>query len=915
MVEVVAPGLQRDLLLATKMTIPRLREGRVARPRLLERLRAATGREFVLVCAPAGFGKSTLLAEWVRGDRRGVAWLSLDAGDNDPARFWRHVAAAVDGARPGVAERASLLIGGPSSSSFIPAVTALVNDLAESAEDVVLVVDDYHLIHAQHVHRSFEFLLDHLPSSLRLVVATRSDPPLPLARLRARGQLAELRAADLRFTLGETAQLMAATGHDLPEDLVMALGERTEGWVAGLQLAALSLQGRRDVVGFVEEFSGSHRYVLDYLTEEVLDRQPEDVRTFLLESSVLHRLSGPLCDAVLGRRDSQRLLESVERASLFLLPLDGERRWWRYHHLFADLLRSRLAREDPARAAALHRAAADWYEQHQLPDDALGHALAGDDDEAAARIVETHLEGQLLRRNEGATLDRWLTALPQEVLHRRPRLVLGQAIMAVLGGRLDDVNALLAVVEASIARADGRPYLPSVGRRASIMTNLRACVALCRADLARARGDPAREVAFASAALAQSSEADGLLRAMARYHLAETDWLAGKLVDAERAMSAVLAQWATSDEWLVLLRVGFDLGAVQQAQGRLNAALRTYRALEAKADPAAPALAGISQVGAAMVLYERDELTEATAQCAAGVERCRRLNYGAPLVTGLITLAKIRLATGDRNGAVAAIAEAETVMPETGDRRIPLGAMRAELALAMGDVATAADWVRDRGLAADDEPVYPLDTSYNVLARVTIACGDPASAVRMLQRWRAQAAAQGRIANVIAGRVLEAVAHAAVPDEPAALTALAEALTLAAPEGYLRLFLNEGEPVASLLRTLLVGRRLEDLTGPAAVPREFLTRLAAAFERQGTPVLPAARPGALAVPGLVEPLSGRESEVLGLLAAGKPNRAIAEELFIGLDTVKRHVSHIFIKLGVANRTEAVARARALGLLG
>ena len=916
MVDVEAPGLQRDLLLATKMTVPRLREGRVARPRLLERLRAATGREFVLVCAPAGFGKSTLLAEWVRSDRRGVAWLSLDAGDNDPARFWRHVAAAVDGARPGVAERASLLIGGPASSSFIPAVTALVNDLAESTEDVVLVVDDYHLIHAQHVHRSFEFLLDHLPRSLRLVVATRSDPPLPLARLRARGQLAELRAADLRFTLGETAQLMAAsTGHDLPEDLVMALGERTEGWVAGLQLAALSLQGRRDVVGFVEEFSGSHRYVLDYLTEEVLDRQPEDVRTFLLESSVLNRLSGSLCDAVLGRRDSQLLLESVERANLFLLPLDGERRWWRYHHLFADLLRSRLAREDPARAAALHRAAADWYEQQQLPDDALGHALAGGDDERAARIVETHLEGQLVRRNEGATLDRWLTALPQDVLHRRPRLVLGQAIMAVLSGRLDDVDALLAVVEQSISRAEGRPYLPSVGRRASIMTNLRACVALCRADLARARGDPAREVGFASAALAQASEADDLLRAMARYHLAETDWLAGKLVDAERAMSAVLAQWATSDEWLVLLRVGFDLGAVQQAQGRLSAALRTYRALEAKADPAAPALAGISQVGAAMVLYERNELTEAAAQCAAGVERCRRLNYGAPLVTGLITLAKIWLATGDRTGAVAAIAEAETVMPETGDRRIPLGALRAELALAMGDVAKAADWVRDRGLTVDDEPVYPRDTSYNVLARVLIVCGDPASAVRMLQRWRALAAAQGRIANVIAGRVLEAVAHAAVPDEPAALTALAEALTLAAPEGYLRLFLNEGAPVASLLRTMLVGRRLEDLTGPDAVPREFLTRLAAAFERQGTPVLPAARPGALAVPGLVEPLSGRESEVLGLLAVGKPNRAIAEELFIGLDTVKRHVSHIFIKLGVANRTEAVARARALGLLG
>ncbi len=395
------------------------------------------------------------------------------------------------------------------------------------------------------------------------------------------------RAAELRFTRGETAQLMAAaTGHDLPEDLVAMLGERTDGWVAGLQLAALSLRGRRDVAGFVEEFSGSHRYVLDYLTEEVLDRQPEDIRTLLLEASVLNRLSGSLCDAVLGRRDSQLLLEAVERANLFLLPLDGERRWWRYHPLFADLLRSRLAHEDSAQAAALHRAAADWYEHHQLPDDALGHALACGDDERAALIVEKHLEGQLLRRNEGATLDRWLTALPREVFDRRPRLVLSQAIVAVLGGVVDDVDPLLAVVEQSIPQTEGQPYRPSVGRRASIMTNLGACVALCRADLARVRGDPAREVAFASAALAQADEADELLRAMARYHLAE-----------------------------------------------------------------------------------------------------------------------IRLAAGDRAGALAAIAEAETAMPEIGDRRIPLGARRAELALAMGNVPEAADWVRDRGLAVDDEPV------------------------------------------------------------------------------------------------------------------------------------------------------------------------------------------------------------------
>ena len=914
-VDVRAPGPEGDLLLATKTTVPRLREGRVGRPRLVERLRAATVREFVLVCAPAGFGKSTLLADWVQVDRRPVAWLSLDDGDNDPVRFWRHIAAAMDRARPGVAERASLLVGDPTSSSFMPAVTALVNDLAESAEDVVLVVDDYHLIHAQHVHRSVEFLLEHLPGSLRLVVASRSDPPLPLARLRARGQSTELRAADLRFTLAEATQLMAAsTGLDLPEDVVVALGERTEGWVAGLQLAALSLQGRRDVEGFVAEFSGSHRYVLDYLTEEVLDRQPPDIRTFLLETSVLDRLSGALCDAVLERRDSQLLLESVERANLFLLPLDDERRWWRYHHLFADLLRSRLAREDPTRAAALHHAAAGWYERQGLPDDAIGHALAGGDQEWAAQIVETQLERQLWRSNESATLDRWLTALSPEVVRGHARLVLGQAIVAVLGGRLDDVESLLAVVEHGIPQADGRAYHPSVGRRASIMTNLRACLALCRADLARARGDLQREAAFARAALAETGESDALLRTMARYHLAEVDWLTGKLTDSEREMSAILAEWANSDEWLVLLRVGLDLGAVQRAQGRLGAALNTYRRLESKAGTTASALAGMAQVGAAIVFYERDELAEAAAQAAAGVERCRRLVYGPPLVTGLITLARIRLASGDPAGAHAAITEAETAMPGIGDQRVPLGPRRAEVMLATGNVAEAVNWVRDRGLAVDDEPVYPRDEAYAVLARVLIATGDPAPVVPMLERWRVVAEAQGRVAHVLAGQVLQAVAHAALGNEQAALAVLARALTLAAPEGYLRLFLNEGAVVADLLRTLLIGRRLESLAAPEKVPRAFLTRLCAAFERQGTPVLPAAPSGAVAAPGLVVPLSRRELEVLGLVAAGKPNQAIARELFIGLDTVKRHVSHLFVKLDVSNRTEAVARARALGLL-
>ncbi len=370
----------QDVLLATKLRTPRPRIGSVPRPRLVQRLRAGVERELVLVCAPAGFGKTSLLADWVGTDRRAVAWLSLDEDDNDPVRFWRHVIAALDGVRPGLADRMGALVTGGASTSLDTAVTALVNELAAASEDVLLVVDDYHLITAAEVHRSLQFLLDHLPPALHLVLASRSDPPLPLARLRARGQLTEVRSGELRFTPTESAELLRrAIAQDLPDVVVAALGERTEGWAAGLQLAALSLQGRDDISRFVEEFSGSHRFVLDYLTQEVLERQSEELRTFLLETSILERLSGSLCDAVVGCTNSQQTLESVERASLFLIPLDEERHWWRYHNLFADLLRANLRRLYPARVPELHRAAASWYEGHGLPADAIRHALAAGD--------------------------------------------------------------------------------------------------------------------------------------------------------------------------------------------------------------------------------------------------------------------------------------------------------------------------------------------------------------------------------------------------------------------------------------------------------------------------------------------------------------------------------------------------------
>src|SRR5215470_5423563 len=408
-----------DVLLATKLHVPGPQPGFVPRRRLAEALGEGLARGRMLVCAPAGFGKTALLAGWARGDGRTVAWLGLDDGDSDPARFWRYVVAALEGARPGLAGR----VGPPPPGSVEGLVTALINELAADpgADEVLLVLDDYHLVDSGLVHESVAFLLEHLPPGLRVVVSGRADPPLPLARLRARGQLAELRAADLRFTPGEAAALLAeAAGPDLPGPAVAALMARTEGWAAGLQLAALSLQRQADPAGFVAAFSGSHRFVLDYLADEVLERQDGPVREFLLETSVLERMTGELCDAVTGRPGGQAMLADIERAGLFLVPLDEVRGWWRYHHLFADLLRARLQAEQPGRLPALHRAAAVWCEEHDLADDAVRHALAAGEMPWAARLVERHVE-TLLGRSEGATLRRWLSELPAESVRDRPR--------------------------------------------------------------------------------------------------------------------------------------------------------------------------------------------------------------------------------------------------------------------------------------------------------------------------------------------------------------------------------------------------------------------------------------------------------------------------------------------------------------
>ena len=922
-----------DALLATKLHVPRPQPGFVRRRRLLQALGEGLARGRVLVCAPAGFGKTALLADWARGGGRLVAWLSLDSGDSDPARFWRYAVAALDRVRPGLAGRVGPLL----PHSFEGLVTALINELAADPgpDEVLLVLDDYHLVDSGPVHESVAFLLENLPPGLRVVVSGRADPPLPLARLRARGQLAELRAADLRFTPEEAAALLSeAAGPGLPGTAVATLVARTEGWAAGLQLAGLSLRGHVDAAGFAAAFSGSHRFVLDYLADEVLVGQPGPVRAFLLETSVLERLSGELCDAVTGRAGSQAMLADIERAGLFLVPLDEVRGWWRYHHLFADLLRARLQAEQPGRVQALHRAAAAWCEEHDLADDAVRHALAAGDAAWAARLVEQHVE-TLLGHSEGATLRRWLAALPAESVRMRPRLCLAQAYGAAQGFQVEALEALLDDAERARAVSGDEPYADPAGRAVSVLANVPAGIAFLRASLARLRGDAALAAGYNRQALAQLGEDDWLMRSFVRWNQAVADWLGGRLGSAERGLAEVLAERRSAGEAVrrvgaepaevlhaveggaeffagfLAMRVCYDLGEVQRARGNLDAALATYRqALEVAGEAAHT---GLAHVGLAQVLYERNDLAAALDHATRGATLCRQLAFTPPLATALAVIARIRHAHGDAAGALEAMGEAGQAGPSPQVITLlnPVPAQRARLLLAQGDVRAAAQWTTAAGLRPDDEADYPNEPAYLVLARVLLAQGDPGPALALLQRLLDAAASQGRTGSIIEIQALRALALAARGDHASALGALTEALTLARRHGYVRVLADEGAPMRALLAQLSAARPDQQHAARRIDPSYLAALLRACSQADAAP--PPRRSGT-APPGLIEPLTDRELEVLRLMAAGRSNQRIARDLVVALDTVKKHVTHVLGKLGATNRTEAAARARQLGLI-
>ncbi|HEY7016617.1 MAG TPA: LuxR C-terminal-related transcriptional regulator [Streptosporangiaceae bacterium] len=901
-----APG--SDVLLATKLHMPGPRPGLVPRPRLTARLDEGLARGLVLVCGPAGYGKTVLLTDWARRGEFPAAWLSLDPADNDPARFWRHAVAALDRARPGTGDRLGPLLGPPAPTSFQGLVTALINDLA--ADQALLVLDDYHLISARQVHESLAFLVEHQPAGICVVLASRSDPPLPLARLRARGQLTEIRAAELRFTHTEAGELLQHAASALPDASVAALAARTEGWAAGLQLAALSLRGQDDAGAFVAAFTGSHRYVLDYLAEEVLEGQDEQLRMFLLETSLLGRLSGPLCDAVTGREGSQALLEEAERAGLFVIPLDEVRGWWRYHHLFADLLRARLQQEQPGRLAQLHRHAAAWYAEHGMADDAIGHAAAAGEMLWAARIIEQHFD--LVHRilGEAATIDRWLSVLPAEVVRSRPRLLLAQAHLAADSGHPEVMEPLLDAVEYAPPGWADEPFEPTAGVAASFLINVPALTALNRSYLAQLHGDAEATAAFATQTLAESKSEERALSATAHGFLAVAEWLRGRLTEAERALASSVAEWRESGQLTLIAWGWHQLVLIQLAQGRLDAAALTCeQALGSLLTGGRPVpAAGPSYAGLAEIAYQRDDLDVALRHVTEGIALCRQFVYTPPLASGLATLAMIRQATGDPAGALEAITEAGQAAPGPPGLLNPVPARRARLLLDQGDLAAAARFAQENGLGPDDEPSYARESGHLVLARILLAQDRPGQALSLLDRLHAAAVAQGRTGSLIETGALRALALAATGDEAGGVTALAEALLLACPRGYVRVLADEGPPMAALLGRLIAAQRTgSGFQAAADVPLGYLAQLQRAFAAGP----PAADPGPS---GIIEPLTRRELEVLTMVAAGRSNQAIARELVVTLDTVKKHVGHVLGKLGAANRTEAVARGRELSLI-
>jgi LuxR family transcriptional regulator, maltose regulon positive regulatory protein len=877
-------------LLESKLFVPAPGTGVVPRARLLDELRIGPRTRLVLVSAPAGFGKTTLVSSWVgSSDDARTAWLSLDPADDDPRTFWAYVAAAVSRARP---ESEPSLADWPEPGRPVSErdLTPLLNLLAGVPAGLALVLDDYHVVHNPEIHQQVGFLLDHLPPTTQVVISTRADPPLPLGRFRARGELVEVRAGDLRFTIDEATQYFAgAVEKPLSPADVDALAERTEGWAAALQLAALSMRGREDPAAFIARFAGDDRYVVDYLAEEVLAGQPSGVRRFLLETSILDRLTASLCDTVTDRNDGKAMLEHLERSNLFLVALDDHREWYRYHHLFADVLRAHLLDETPDVVGELHRGASTWYAGKGDPERAIRHALDGGDVEGAADLVEEQIPEVRRGRRESVLLA-WLGQLPDPVVRSRPALAVIQVGALLQTGELAGAEDRLDEIEHELA-ARGSAGVPDW---------VPGSVELFRAAVAQARGDSSETMTHARRAVELATADDHLTRAAGASFLGITAWSRGDLEVAHASWAEGAAGLLRAGHVPDVLGVTIALGDIRIAQGRLSAARLGYeQALELaeRSGPRAVRGSADMHVGLGEIHLEYGDLESARAHLETATELGEELGLPQYPYRSRVARGRLRQAEGDMGEAQNLLDEAEQLyVPDYFPPWRPVAAVRARLWLAEGKVDDVLAWASRSGLDVTDEPAYLREYEHLTLARALLAArptgGSAAEAAGLLGRLLTAAEADGRTRALIEVLLLQALAAQAAGDGTTSLARLGRALELAEPEGFIRLFLDEGGPAVSLLQS----------AAKRGIHTTYVRRLLAS----GAPV-PAGQP-------LVDPLSDRELEVLRLLGTELDGPEIARRLVVSLNTVRTHTKNIYAKLGVNSRRAAVRRAQELGLL-
>lgn len=885
------------LLLATKLEIPPRPRRAVRRARLIDALeRGVPHHKLVLVSAPAGYGKTTLLSQWAHASRSPVVWLSIGEGDNDLERFLRYLVAGWAEVQPGISEGPLDLLLGSMSPDGEAVLSAFLNAAGDTAGQIAFVLDDYHLIEDPSIHEALTFLLDHLPPTLHFALASRGEPPLPLARYRARRELMEFRAEDLNFRPEETGHFLNQTmGLGLADDQVDSLHAQLEGWIAGLQLVALGLQQR---LGGADKLvvDGRHRFIVDYLGEDVLDPLPAHIRRFLLRTSILDRLSGPLCDAVTGREDGQETLERLEREDLFLLPLDDRREWFRYHHLFADFLRETLGRRFSDQVAGLHRRAAGWYLAHDLPEKAFRHAVDAEDAQFVVQILERYFAAKLLG-GEIRVVEGWLESLPEEWHTCYPMIGLVRAGILLATGQFDACARHLDEVEQRLApqeSADRR-------RQQARVTALRCYIACSQNDLARAES-------LADQALRGLPEEDPSFRPGVYGALGDTYRRNGRWEEARESYLKLL-DFAHEPVFRVeAAHVYGALADLELRQGHLRGAAGYWRkalaAIQARENWGRYPLpvTGWVYVRMGEILYEWNQLAEAWASLSQGLERAELGGDVRAMIAGYLIAGRLKLTAGEVEAAAEYL---ERARPHVESAQFAhwisqFERFQLELWLARNRLRAAVDWADTMVSEAEVEERRESVVAQLAMARVLIVKGDEVSverALAILDRLLGAAQAEGRTGVQIEALALQALARSERGERAGALTALERALRLAEPEGYVRLFADLGLSMAWLL---------QEAHSRDVMP-DYVETLLAAF---GADLTSAAPPE----PALPEPLTPREREVLNLMAAGLTNREIAEALVISPGTVKKHAGNIYGKLGVGNRTEAAAKARELDLL-